>query len=251
MTKPRESQDDEDRPNADLSDPLSTWARSLALALGFLAGGVGGYAVFASGNQAGTAVLLLIAGVLVLLGLQGTPMRRLTSGDHTVELAQLRRRAVHEIERSQQEESPEVAVAVADAIATIDPSLASYADLVKAYERGVIGAVERAKMKLDSAHKRGRGSRGIDARVISPRGSVNLDIKYRVRGPIGLQDVLARMSRAESNGFDGGNLLITNAPLSEEVREYISSHPAEQLPLEIVTWNDERRRWSLDSCNSA
>jgi hypothetical protein len=167
-------------------------------------------------------------------------MRRLTSGDHSVELAQIRRRAVHEIERARQEDPPEVAAAVADAISTIDPSLESYADRAKAYERGVLRAVERARMNLDSAHKRGRGSRGIDARVISPRGDINLDIKYRSRGPIGLREVLARMSRAESNGFDGGNLLITNAPLSEEVREYISSRPAEQLPLEIVTWNDER-----------
>jgi hypothetical protein len=71
MSQPGEPKDGQDRSNPDLSDPLSAWARSLALAIGFLAGGVGGYAVFASENQAGTAVLLLIAGVLVVLGLQG------------------------------------------------------------------------------------------------------------------------------------------------------------------------------------
>jgi hypothetical protein len=128
---------------------------------------------------------------------------------------------------------------VADAIATIDPSLASNRQ-VEEYERAVIEAVERVGMKRDPVHKRGRGSRGIDARAVSPRGSVNLDIRYRGRGPIGLREVLSRTARAKSNGFEGGNLLITNAPLSEEVHEYYSALPADELPLEIITWNDER-----------
>lgn len=78
MTQPGEPPKDEHHPSSDLSDPLPTWARGLALGLGAAAGVAGGYAVFASENQAGTAALLLIAGLFVLLGLQGTPMRRLT-----------------------------------------------------------------------------------------------------------------------------------------------------------------------------
>jgi hypothetical protein len=212
----------------------------LALALGCVAGGVGGYAVFASENQAGTALLLLLSGVFVLVGLQGTPLRRLTSGENSVELAQIRTRAVRVIQRAQAEDPPEVAAAVTEAIAAIDPSLGRSGDQAVEYEKTVLDAVKRVGLKLDASHRRGPGSRGVDARVITPRGSVNLDIKYRSRGPIGLREILARMARAESNGFEGGNLLVTNAPLSEEVREYNSSRPAGELPLEIITWNDER-----------
>jgi hypothetical protein len=222
------------------SDPLAPWARVVALVLGCAGGVAGGIAVFVSANQAGTGALLVIAGVLVLLGLQGTPMRRLSSGDHSVELAQLRRRAVRVIEQARQEDPPEVAVAVADAITSIDPSLGGIHDAAQAYERAVLEALARIRMKLDPGHKRGKGSRGVDARVITPSGSVNLDIKYRSRGPMGLREVLARMARAESGGLEGGSILVTNAPLSDEVREYNESRPPEDLPVEIVTWNDER-----------
>ena len=64
-------------PTGDYTEPLPIWARVTAIALG--AGGVaaGGVAVFVSSNQAGTAFLLLIGAVLMVLGIQGTPLRRL------------------------------------------------------------------------------------------------------------------------------------------------------------------------------
>ena len=66
VTQPGEPPEHEHSLSSDLSDPLSTWSRCLALGLGGAAGVAGGFAVFASENQAGTAALLLIAGVLVL-----------------------------------------------------------------------------------------------------------------------------------------------------------------------------------------
>ncbi len=53
---------------------LTRGQRQAALALGILAGGGGAYAVFASSNQAGTVVLLLIALVFLLIGVEGTPL---------------------------------------------------------------------------------------------------------------------------------------------------------------------------------
>jgi hypothetical protein len=53
---------------------LSARGRQLAIAIGLIAGGTGGYAVFASSNEAGTVLLLLIALILLLVGIEGTPL---------------------------------------------------------------------------------------------------------------------------------------------------------------------------------
>jgi putative peptidoglycan lipid II flippase len=52
---------------------LSTRERQLAIAIGLVAGVIGGYAVFASSNAAGTVLLLLIALIFLLVGIEGTP----------------------------------------------------------------------------------------------------------------------------------------------------------------------------------
>jgi len=53
---------------------LSARERQVAVAIGAVAGGTGIFAVFASSNQAGTVVLLLIALVFLLVGVEGTPL---------------------------------------------------------------------------------------------------------------------------------------------------------------------------------
>ena len=67
-----DSQDHRDVEHSRLTRPQ----RQAALGLGILAGGGGAYAVFASSNQAGTVVLLLIALVFLLIGVEGTPLLR-------------------------------------------------------------------------------------------------------------------------------------------------------------------------------
>ena len=56
---------------------LTRRERQIAVGIGALAGIVGGYAVFATSNQAGTAMLLVISLVFLLVGLEGTPLMRL------------------------------------------------------------------------------------------------------------------------------------------------------------------------------
>jgi putative peptidoglycan lipid II flippase len=53
---------------------LSARERKVAIAVGLVAGVVGGYAVFASSNAAGTVLLLLIALIFLLVGIEGTPL---------------------------------------------------------------------------------------------------------------------------------------------------------------------------------
>lgn len=58
---------------------MTSRQRQIAVGIGVLAGGGGGYAVFASSNQAGTAMLLLISLVFLLVGVEGTPVLRLAA----------------------------------------------------------------------------------------------------------------------------------------------------------------------------
>jgi putative peptidoglycan lipid II flippase len=69
---------------------LTRRERQCALAIGVAAGVAGGYAVFATSNQAGTAGLLLISLVFLLAGLEGTPLVRVR-GRLNGELARHRR----------------------------------------------------------------------------------------------------------------------------------------------------------------
>ena len=59
---------------------MSRRERQGALGIGVAAGLAGGFAVFASSNQAGTAVLLLISLVFLLIGVEGTSLLRIGGG---------------------------------------------------------------------------------------------------------------------------------------------------------------------------
>ena len=68
----RSSADDTGR----AAGPLTRRERQAALGIGVASGVAGGYAVFASSNQAGTVVLLLISLVFLPAGVEGTPLVR-------------------------------------------------------------------------------------------------------------------------------------------------------------------------------
>ena len=76
----------------------------------------------------------------------------------------------------------------------------------------------------------------MDMRAEMPHGVVNIQVKYRSRGPLGLRDLRDASAKLRASGFDGGFLLVTNAPLSEEVRQQNAS----QSEAEVITWNDVR-----------
>lgn len=230
---------DDDVELEDLADPLATWARATALGLGAAAGVFGCYAVFVSDNQAGTAFLLVASVVLLLLGLQGTPLRSLGGGDYQIQLARIRLRAVRAIDNARRE-SPEVAAAVADAVGSIDPGASISRPPWLLYLQAVRQAISRTPGSVSLTHEDGRDDRGVDTRVQLPNGMVNVQIKYRGRGALGLRDIVIADAQMRASGFDGGYLLVTNAPLSEETREHNLGIPARLGGVEVITWNDER-----------
>ncbi|MFF0818378.1 hypothetical protein ACFYVR_25010 [Rhodococcus sp. NPDC003318] len=76
----------------DEPSPMSPWERWTAGAIGLAATGAGTTAVFVSDNQAGTAALFVVAVAFLLIGVQGTPLTRFASGDHSADFAARRTR---------------------------------------------------------------------------------------------------------------------------------------------------------------
>ncbi|WP_431900074.1 hypothetical protein, partial [Micromonospora chalcea] len=220
------------------SDVLSTSSRLVAATFGLAGTGVGAWAVFSSNNQAGTAILLLIGAVLLLVGVQGTPLRRFGHGDSSIELAAVKRRAARVLERTAQDQPPEVAAAVAAAVETITPELSLSPWLV--YEAAVIKAIQQTGASIDHRHRPGPDDKGVDARVHVGAGKVNVQIAYRRRGSLGARDIEYAALQALGSGFDGGFLLITNAPLSEDAREFNAALSPAGGGMEAITWNDSR-----------
>jgi putative peptidoglycan lipid II flippase len=92
--------------------------RQVALGIGILSGGAGAYAVFATSNQAGTAMLLLISLVFLLIGLGGTSLMRLAGRSASAELA-----AQGRLRRVAEEPNPERAAVLMEGIAIPEPRL--------------------------------------------------------------------------------------------------------------------------------
>ncbi|RKN15672.1 hypothetical protein D7147_24675 [Micromonospora musae] len=176
--------------------------------------------------------------MFLLVGVQGTPLRRLGHGDSSIELDALRRRAVRVVERAAQEQPPEVAAAVAEAVETITPQVSALPELV--YEAAVIDAMRRTGASIDPTHRPGPGDRGVDARVQVGAGKVNVQVKLRRRGSLGARDIEHAAAKARRSGFDGGFLLITNAPLSEDARAFNAGLSPAGGGVEAITWNDSR-----------
>jgi putative peptidoglycan lipid II flippase len=110
----------QDRPGANGagSPPhlLTRREQQWAIGIGVLTGCAGGYAVFATSNQAGTFMLLLISLVFLLLGLAGTPLMRLSRRVTRTEQARHGRRAV-------EDQIPEQSARLMEDIGVVEPSL--------------------------------------------------------------------------------------------------------------------------------
>ena len=104
-----------------VAEPLGRFERATAVAVGVAAGGGGGYAVFASSNQAGTAILLILSAIFLLIGIQGTSLVRFNTGTNTVELER-RKRVERALKEATQEPDLERAEGIVEGIAIAQPS---------------------------------------------------------------------------------------------------------------------------------
>lgn len=234
--KPGEGAVGEKSENDGRPSPMNPWERWTAGIIGLSAGGVGIAAVFFSDNQAGTAALFVVAGAFLLIGVQGTPLKRFGSGDNNAEFAA--REANNKLERAKEAKKDgdqESAENLVDDAVRIDPSVENLPVVQEVrYERRVADAVRRIfghtpgfELATEPRVRRYRP----DFILTSNGHHINVEVTHRQR-ELGVTVLQSFEHMARTTGRP--TLLITNAPLSDAVMQL--NGRAEDTPVEVVQW---------------
>jgi hypothetical protein len=226
---------------------LNKVERSGAAILGLLATLAGTWAVFTTENQAGSAALILIGAAFCLMGVQGTPLIRFGSGDNSLVLERRRKRQrVQMVLRSA--ESTQELEAIVEGVSILDPRLVRSPSWQSSiYETRVTLAIKSlgalvSRLDTDtvgadlSVQWNPEGSEGGQLSPTRSRRSVDVVLKHLSEGQrLRLSQVPRReFARGE---FMIGLVLVTNAPLSATIEEYLSD--TEDRGVEVVVWNGD------------
>lgn len=210
---------------------MRTWERTVASIVGGLAGVGGSVAVFTTSNQAGTAALLIIAAAFMLIGLQGTPLSKLTSGSNTVVLAERKRMGNTLVAAATQQEDPKEASIYLEAASLVDPRFTK-SPLANSfiYRQQVSDAMVRLGFKV------GRLINGpAQYEVKLSETPIFVHAKYRLHGSLEIGDISETVNRATQSGTMAV-LIVTNAPLSRPIQDFNSSWGERHPRAEVITW---------------
>ncbi|MFD3746393.1 hypothetical protein [Nocardia sp. NPDC058633] len=221
---------------------LGPGERWLAGILGTAFGAAGGAAVFLSDNQAGSAALLILATVLLLLGVQGTALTRFGSGEHSFEMAEKRRQLGKALrQEAEVSEDPNEAVVYARAAEIVAPSPAGVR-MVEGleYEASFLRALDRLAIPYYLPSQ--SDSPSTDVVVVVDGIDVYVELKARAK-PLSAADVrresVRLMKMAAWDGQSRQSLLVVNhvdSPLTvSKAREMM--HLRDSGTFDIVVWN--------------
>jgi hypothetical protein len=218
-------------------EPLGGWERAVALGVGIAAGGGGAYAVFASSNQAGTAILLILSAIFLLIGIQGTSLIRFSSGSNMFELER-RKRGIEKAVVAAAKEDPDRAAGIIEGAEIALPMLGSFGAAEAAvYEERVAAALGGLGYIVSTLGRPGISpdfmvmERGATGRVVF------VEVKYRKRPRLEIRTVAEIFSRAYSQG--ASVLIVTNADFSERDAEAAAEYVAREPPGRVVRWRDD------------
>jgi hypothetical protein len=222
---------DEQVPADDPAALLRTWERTAASTIGGLAGIGGTVAIFITSNQAGTAALLIIAAAFMLIGLQGTPLSKLTSGSSTVVLAERKRISNKLVAVATQRDDPKEASTYLEAASLVDPRFTN-SPLANSfiYRQQVSDAMVRLGFKVDRL-----GNGPAQYLVGLPDNPIFVHAKYQMHGSLEVGDISETVNRAAQPGTMA-LLIVTNAPLSRPVQDFNSSWGDRHPRAEAITW---------------
>lgn len=239
-------EDDTEADRSGLSDSVEThmgvWERVLTGGLGTAALGFGAYTVLRTGNQVGSAALVLVGAALVLIGVQGTPLVSFGSNAANVELARRRERVVaakQVIEAAKTEPDPARASGLAEAAEIIQHE--SLDSLFPKAQRGLLYLID-VRHALRRVHgsdqlSSARFSRpyGDWLQLVDPAAPI-VEIKYVSGGQYDQRILDATVSRAYERYEPTRLLIVTNMALPPRVSEIFSGTWG-SMTVEVVTWN--------------
>jgi len=199
--------------------------------VGFVAGGAGGYAAFERSNQLGSAVLLMIGAIFLIVGIQGTRLMRFTSGSNIVELEQKKRIIADAIEKAQDEGNIEKASGIAEGVAIAAPTLNLARNIGFQYELQVAAVIARMGYIVTSSSM----DRGFDL-IIGDASDriIYAELKrYSDSRPVPSRIVEALLYRASTAQVP--TVLITYTELTKAAQDAVNIFGK----LEVVKWRDE------------
>jgi hypothetical protein len=240
--EPQASDDDGDGGQSSVVG-LAWWERIAAGLVGAAGGTAGTLAVFHTSNQAGSAALLLLSSIFLLISVQGTAIRRANR-----ELLELDRRTSPRVVIRRAEEvlleggTAEAKQFLDGAVASNpiladSPQVAAFESSVanaEQYEHALMGALWAISNGLYSEVHRSHYDLGADFTLTSKTQDkvVHVDVKYG--NPDRLKSISAAMSRAvaaSKRAFP--TIIVTNMDISVDLKMLL---PERGHSVEIVTW---------------
>ena len=236
------------------SGPLAWWQRALAGLVGVAMTGAGGYSVFKTTNQAGSATLLIFGCIFMISSLNGAQIQGLKLKDSDISWYKTKVR--REYAKVAEQEPPQQARKLLDALSTVDPQAARDPLVqrvsVEVYVRQIFEALDRlaGPGKLSAAFK-GGPDYGADVLVDTTAGRIAIVVKTTKNGILRVEDLDETLSRAAAKGYPGV-LIVTNGRLSSAARIHPSPEAMGQVfgvQLRVVQWfdgaDDEQLRGAL------
>jgi hypothetical protein len=211
--------------------PPGRLERACCIIVGVIAGGAGGYVAFERSNQLGSAVLLVIGAVFLIIGIQGTRLMRFASGSSIVELEQKKRNVVEAFEKAQDEGKLEKASGIIEGADIASPALGLSRDLGVQYELQVSGAL--VSMGYLVQHHFPQQDYGSDLTILNGSGGVINAVLQRHSVPLSLHSVQPTILRATISVVPV--ILITYSELTMSAQELVIARGG----LEVVQWRDE------------
>ena len=193
------------------------------------------YAVFASANQAGTAILLVISAVFSPIGIQGTPLTRLSTGSNTVELER-RRRVIEQKAMDVAENDPERAEGIIEGAGLAVPALRDFPYVEEnLYQRRLVSAI--SELGYESCTSGGVDP-GLIVRDSNRDATIAVAVKYLKQSPLG-----DRMARNIMHQYDQSRLpllIVTNVRLTKAALQALTyyTHADRKVPARSVQWRD-------------
>jgi hypothetical protein len=204
-------------------------------ALGF--GVLGILATFKTENEAGTAVSLLMCGVLLLVAVQGTKVQRISAGDHSLELA-ASRGVVAAQAVAESKEDPDAALErlehyeALDPLAQVDPRISSAKSSI--YERQVWNAVILARYEIGGTEAGGLDDAG-KLHVIRGR-RILVETRYRLPYRNIYPTDARRIREMASRSTADGALVVSNVSPTQQAEVLLDQTTP---PVTLVQWDPD------------
>lgn len=222
-------------------EPLVRWERLCALAIGSISGGAGAYTVFERSNQAGSVMLLVLAAVFLLIGIQGTPLIKFGSTTASLELER-RREAKAEVQHAYEEATEENddarAQGIVEGVSLIAPELVPASLLTyKEFEDSIATIIR--KMGYEVRRPVLQKPILADLAISKDNYTVYAEIKRYIR-PIPVTTVSEVVGTSAK--LDAPVLLIATTQLTTAAKVFI-----ENTDVTFVQWRNEEDNGALNA----